>query len=167
MLFPMNHGRVDPNAPPPKISAFQVIHGAMISGVTLFAVIAGFLGPDMAAPVEGTEPDTTFAMFHYIALGVLAAALPISLFLPRALARGAAKRRQEALAEVDQGLMPQEAAKGSIMGAVLLEGPGLFGCVVVLLTGNLWVLAIPAVSVLVMALRIPTQGRVRRLIESV
>ena len=54
--------------------------------------------------------------------------------------------------------MPKELGASTVISAALAESVGLFGCVVLLLTGNPLLLAAPVVSVAVILLLWPSES---------
>jgi hypothetical protein len=55
----------------------------------------------------------------------------------------------------------------TIMRSAFFEGPGLFGAVAAMLTGNALFLIAPAVCVLLLALAFPTSGRLQGWLDDV
>lgn len=140
-----------------------IIHLALMAGVVTFAGIAAFLGPSMA---EGDEGDPALGSLKWIAVGFLAVAVPAALFLRALLVRRVAPRRDEVLALIQEGRVPQALFQANLAAAALVEGAGLMGAVFVLITGELWLLACPAIAVACLAWMLPTRDSQRRLVES-
>lgn len=159
-------GASNTGGPDPTIAAFRIIHFALIMGVVILAVVAGVLGPEMASNGEEGR-DGSMDMLAYVAIAMLVTSVPMAVQLRTVLARGVAARRDEALEQVAAGVMPKEVATASLVSAAMIEGAGLFGGVVALITGMAWVLAVPIAAVVVMVLLVPSESGVRSLVESV
>lgn len=131
----------------------QIIVGAMIAGVVIFAAIA-FL----AFPVKRAEEP----MFGWIAAAAAALALGARAVVPRLVANSAATKALE-VHQVDprRALAPIYQTK-VILGSALLEGTAFFAVITYLIEGY-WVgLVTAGVLVLVMAVTFPSQGQFER-----
>lgn len=146
------------------ISQYTVLHVALMAGVVTFAGVAAFLGPSMAEDAAGDDP---LGPLKWIPVGLLAVALPAAPFLRGLLARRVIPRRDEVLGQVREGRLCQELVQANLMPAAVVEGAGLLGAAFTLVTGELWLLACPALAVAFLAWLLPTRENQRRLVESV
>jgi hypothetical protein len=157
---------------PRFLRTLQIIHGAIFAVPVIFLGIIAFLfaqkGQRLAPP--GDPPLLTL-----VALLFMAAALPISFFLPRMLLRSAVGRIATGewrpprsadgrempgpWSDADKLMVSRQTA--NILGLAILEGAVIFACIVLLLEGQVLALIAATVGLLLMLARFPTQGRIR------
>jgi peptidoglycan/LPS O-acetylase OafA/YrhL len=152
-------------APSQTLAQFKIILFALAAGVLMFAVVASVLGP-VGGPAEEGADDSLGQTLLY-ALGAMAlGVLPLAVVLRRWGFSRVEHRREEAIAEIDDGRIPQELAGAILVSAAAVESVGLFGCVVVLITGNMIALAAPAVAVVGILMSVPSEESLRAGVES-
>ena len=156
----MNGSHVDQTAP--SLTALRVIHLGMTTSLVPLAVVAGFLGPDRAAG----EDHPMDALAH-AAIVVVVFAVPSALFLQTLVARRVANKREEALQQLEAGLVPGKMAAACTIAWGLIQGAGIFGGVIALITGIIWAVAAPIAAFIVLAAMRPTERGLRSLAESV
>lgn len=134
------------------LRAAQIIVAAMTAGVVIFALVSTFVQ-------LGTESDPDFERMLLLGLGGLGLFLSIGFVAARSLLQKKLTERMRRDPEFprDGDPVPQEFVARIITSVALVEGFGLAGCVVRLITGNPWALAAPAIAVLVMGLLFPTK----------
>lgn len=136
---------MEPSDPAAALRSTQIVVGALAAGVLVFAGIAAVLGPlgDPPPPVAlGLDGIALAAVV--VTLGAVAA----SFTVPPRLVEGA------------RGSPPEQSSQvfrtSRVLGAALCEGPALFWCVALLLSGNRWYLAPVALLVALLLLHLPT-----------
>lgn len=143
----------------PSIRSAQIILGALIGGVLMFAAAASVI--ELASPV-----DANVARMLLIGVAVLAGAGIVTyVFFRREALRRLGLRRDQALEEARSGTMPAELMALTLVGAALAESVGLLGCVIVLLTRFFPVLVLPGLAILLIAAQLPSQARVEGLVR--
>lgn len=135
------------------ITQSRIILMALASGVVMFTAVALFVGP-----MNGEESESTMAVLEWVVLAYGVGVLPLVFFLRRLLDGRIAPRKDAAIEEIKKGLMPVEFRVSTILPAALAESAGLFGCVVLLLTGNALLLIAPIVSVAVILYMWPSES---------
>jgi hypothetical protein len=169
----------------------QIIVGALIAGVSIFLVIATVVnlglepGVGPAAPVgvgAGAEPAHSVPFLTYMALVFGAACLPMSLIVPRLVAKqqrlamaggkslagqspaSTTAQRPDAVPTAPIGL-PSAYLNQLIVGAAMHEGVAFFAGVAYLVEKNPIALAVALVLIAGLIARFPTASRVERWIE--
>ena len=150
------------------VAQLNIIGAAFAAGIVLFAAIALTVGPlGLAAEDGGTESSDSLGTMLLYVLGAQAiVVLPISFALRNAGVKRVAADRESTLAQIDEGQVPTQLGGAIIVSAALVESLGLFGCVIVLLTGNMIALGAPVLAVLMILLELPNQQRLREAVES-
>ena len=146
---------------PPSINGLRVIHLGLTTGLVPLTAVAGFLGPDMA-----DRGDHGLDVLAHVAIVLIVAAVPSALYLQTAVARRVATRRDEALEQLVAGWVPEELSTACMAAWLTIEGAGLFGGVVALITGITWALAAPIVAFIVLTAMRPTEHGLRSLVEA-
>lgn len=147
--------------PSPSLATVRTILLALIAGMVTFAAAA------CTIPIEAAI-DPQLARVLVLVLVVLGAVeLPVWLVLRAATLRRLRERRVAAAEEVRRGGLPRELAAFTIVGAALAEGFGLYGCTVLFLTGDVTLLAAPALATGLIALQLPSRGRIDALLHQV
>jgi hypothetical protein len=151
--------RMAAHAPP--IRTPQIILGALASGVVIFTGIVVFLRLE-GVPLENPRVARLLPLFVIL---LAACELPVYLLLRRAFVAQVRAAREESLELVKQGKVPLQLQTLAILGAALAEGVGLLGVITVLLGGSWFVLAAPAVSVVLIVAQMPTRERLERVVR--
>ncbi len=158
-----------PTQPEHQLRVVPALVGSLMLGLVLFAAAAVVIGRAETPSAPGAAPPAQ--MDPAVLLGVLAALLAGCLVA--FFAFGAAARSQARSAWQDRGDDESGRARlagilstSTILRAALAEGPGLFACVIILLTGDLISLAAVAVAVGLMATLLPVRSRLARLEEA-
>jgi hypothetical protein len=142
----------------------------MIAGLVVFAAVAAFLAPSASAPpAQGGPPPP--GVSPSVLLGVLAALLAACLVAFFAFGAAAQSQARAAWAERSDDQQGRQRLLGvlstsTILRAALLEGPGLFAGVLVLLSGDLLPLIAVVIVVVLMATLLPMRSRLARLEEA-
>lgn len=154
-------GRGQPVKDPKQaVNVSRVIVGAMMLAVAAFAVVAEFVlkGKVAAASVS---PDVLLGIAGMLLLSGAAAGTFIpATIMARALDKAKGKDEKEVASLVGQAYVG-----GCILRAALLEGPGLFGAVTVLLTGNSLGLVVAGAALAIMLATFPSHDRLVRHVE--
>lgn len=140
-------------SPGDTITQSRIILLALAMGVVMFAAVGLFVGP-----MDGEESESPTAVLEWAVLAYGVGVLPLVFFLRRILDGRVAPRKDAAIEEIEKGLMPLEFRVATILPAALAESAGLFGCVVLLLTGSTLLLIAPVVSVAVILYMWPSQS---------
>ena len=148
-------------AMPVKVGRLVVL--ALAFGLAAFSIIC-FVVSSAGDTVEAPSADGLNVLL--IALGIVGVSvLPLALFLPPRIAARVLKRKEEARAEVKKGLLPREIFAGSLIGAALAEGWGLFGAALYLISGDALTLIAPTIALLVIAMHVPSVEKAQRVFE--
>lgn len=154
-------GRGQPVKDPKQAVTFsRIIVVAMMMAVVAFAAVAEFVlkGKTSAANVS---PELLLGIAGVLLLsGATAGTLIPATIMARALEKAKGKDEQEVASLVGQAYLT-----GCVLRAALLEGPGLFGAVTVLLTGNSLGLLVAGVAVVIMLATFPSHDRLVRHVE--
>lgn len=143
--------------PPASLRALQLIILAMMAGVLAVGVVAVALGSRITI-----QPELAPLLLAILAL-FGAAELPV-YFVVRARVLAGLRDSVEASRDTDTDtdaasrVFPAMATL-TIIGGAMAEGFGLFGGVICLLTGNRAALAAPAIALVLLVLRVPTQDK--------
>ena len=134
------------------IQSLRVVLGALLLGMTSFAAVAAFLGPSKGA----ADPK-----LFLIALAVMG---PVELILYRLAVRPAIIRQaaQALRAGATDAAMEARFTAATILAAALAEGWGLFGCVIVMISGQWAALVAPACAAAVLGSLLDVRGRFER-----
>ncbi len=135
----------------------------------VFCALAAGVGLLLAVSLSGIVPLERSDGLRRQMLWVLAAAafvtIPAGLVLPGVIARRVAGRREAAQAELDAGQLPSELFAGPLVGAAMFEGFGLLGALTHLLTGHVVGAGAAGLAVLLILLRMPSEGWARARLE--
>lgn len=150
------------------VAQLNIICAALAAGIVLFAVIALIVGPVGVAAGEGgiESSDSLGTMLLYVLGAQTIVVLPLAFALRKAGFKRVAADRVSTLAQIDEGQVPTQVGGAFIVSAALVESLGLFGCVIVLLTGNMIAVGAPVIAVLLILLELPSQQRLREAVES-
>ncbi|HZW09875.1 MAG TPA: hypothetical protein VFF69_08220 [Phycisphaerales bacterium] len=154
--------------PEQQLRTIQVLVWALMAGLVVFAATAVVVGPGgpMAPAQPSSEPVRAGPLLPV--LGALMAGCAGAFFAFGAAAKKQARKAWEARADEEDGRAKIIAvlSTSSILRAALVEGPGLFACVVVLLSGEPLPLAGAAIAVGLMATLLPVRSRLAQLEEA-
>jgi hypothetical protein len=160
-------GQQSPMLPEPaarRLRVLQVLVGALMMGLLSASVVMALLvviGHRPASP--GLAPT-----FAFIVPGLFVTTLVVSVLVGRVLATQARQQWEGTPEPKDAALfaMPKFEVRAIFRGA-LLEGPGLFGAVATLLTGEFLFLIVPGLSLIGLAAMFPTRDRVLDFVDQV
>lgn len=151
-----NSSNVDPAA---AVKVCRTLVMVMVIGVVVFALVVQ-LG--LTPPMHKSAPDNVL----FIALAaLLLGGLIGSILLPQSLLGTAVralsgKERPEIEARIAKAYQ-----MACVLRAALLEGPALFGVVIVMMTGNALAYIATGVALLVMIVTLPSRGAIDLLID--
>lgn len=139
----------------PTILVVQIIAGALMSGVTFFALVVFF--------VIRPEVSDGISLFSFLAIGFFAITLVISFVL----SQSADKTRDNRMAGIESDLSQDEKTEllmptfqtKTIMTLAPLEGAGMFACVAFMISGEYACCGVLVAALVVMAFSFPTQGK--------
>jgi hypothetical protein len=140
----------------------RIIVAAMMMGVLALGVVAIFIG-------QQAKPDAKLANILLVLLAVMAVWELIAYAVVRVSMLNRVRRR---FAENPPGADPTPELIGTFqslttIGSALAEGLGLFGAVIMLITGAWAALAAPAVALIVLALQLPSRDKLARFVSGV
>jgi hypothetical protein len=149
------------HAPAGSIGTVKILVAALLMGlITATGVMFMLVQQGIHQPQRGMES----------LLLVLAVLWPVtagaSLLIKGAMMKQARTRWEAEGGGDDSALFPHFMSM-TIVRAALLEGPGLFGAVTYLLTGNALALIAPALSIAGLGLMFPTEEKFRDFVRSV
>jgi hypothetical protein len=135
---------------------------AMMMGVLGLSVIAVFIG-------QQAEPDPKFANILLVLLAVMAVWELIAYAVIRASILNRLRRRfsEAPPAEDSLGELIGKFNSLTIIASAMAEGLGLFGGVIVLITGAWTALAAPAIALIVLVLQLPSRDKLARFVSGV
>lgn len=146
----------------PRLRTMQIIAAALMAGVVMFLGVVLILSGQR---VGGANPNPVPVM-SILPFGMLAACLIAMVVAGRSMQTAGLQR----IAQVDEesDLVQLLGLKQTILivTLALFEGPALFGCIALLLERQLYVIAVPLVSLLGMTLNFPTRNGVRNWLET-
>lgn len=148
-------------APATTISSLRVIVLALMGGLVMFTVIGVVLRlQELVAPVPTAENVLPIVVLVTLLGGVGAAFAVRSRMVAEVR-----KSKADALAELRADRVPQGLALATILGAALVEGPGLLGIITVLLGGPWYCLAAPVLAIGVMLWTLPSRQRLEEAVQ--
>ncbi len=156
---------------PQRLRTMQIVAGALLMGVLIFLGIVLYM-VWIQNKGAGTAPPADMPLLSLLAAVFFVIQAPLSFLIPQFLTRNAlgqiASGNWKAPPGFNAADFPSDASKllgirqtAMIVGLALLEGAAFFACIAYLLEAQPWVLAIILVSVLLMMMNFPTEGRVR------
>lgn len=156
-----------------QLRTLPFIVAALIAGLAAFSVIVALIAPGGApaspapaapVPAGGGAPLNDILL---IAVAALLLAGIVGYLVLGATAATRARRAWQDRADEEQG----REAVGSVLltttiaRAALVEGPGLFGCVYAMLTGNPAGVVAACIAIGLLSALLPVRSRYRRLLE--
>lgn len=142
---------MNPTARP--FGSTRIILGVMALGVLAFTAVAAYLRATMQIGDDRSVPT----LLAYVLVGLALSEVPAYFVLRKVFFERARQQREEALEALRQGLVPLPLATFLILAAALIEGPGLFGAVILILGAPWAVIAAPILSVGLIVLHLPTR----------
>jgi len=170
-----------------QVRVMQIIVGALVMGVVMFAGIASFISfnndkqqvelrnnplkkglsdPDAGAvnPAAEAAPDSPnqFPVFAYLGAGLAGLMIVLRLIVPRILVQIGVRDafREQLIENVSKEQFVPIYQTSLIIASALLEGAALFNCIALIVQGQIWSLGIVGGLVLLMAAGFPTVDRV-------
>jgi hypothetical protein len=146
-----------------RLKTLQVIAIALILGVAMFAAIAA--GVSMSRQARGggvagpPSSNRDLNVLRYVAGALVFSGCVVALVMVARSSKRASLVSDVVQREQDEGQLFGRFFTVRLTAYALLEGPALFGAVLVLLGGNLFDLAIVAVPLACMLLIFPTSGK--------
>lgn len=140
-----------PNTPEQAVRVAQIITGALVMGVVLFAGIAVLVVGALDDPADGVIVSGMGAAFAVVAFAM-------HLVVPSMIARQARTYDTMRLYGVYQ--------QKTIIGLALLEGAAFFNIIALIIEHNWWSLAIAGGLVFWMLAMFPTRTRVDQWVET-
>lgn len=147
-----------------RLRVIQILVGALMMGLLTASVVMALLVVIGHAPPSPAHAKT----FAIVVPGLFVATLAASIVVGRAL-QTQARQQWDATSPPKDAVtfvMPKFEVQSILRGA-LLEGPGLFGAVATMLTGEYLFLVVPGLSLLGLAATFPTRDRVRDFVDRV
>ena len=158
---PDEAGRVSPRSVEEVVRSGQIVIGGLMGGLLCFAAVAVALAP------VSDSPDPQLGALMVGALTVLAAGCALGY---RVMRRSMLQQLRARAAEMRQERDPAgpivNAYQGFVIqGGGLIEGPGLFALVIYLVTGHPVALGAAGLALVLLALHLPSEAKLRRLAE--
>lgn len=150
----------------------KILHLAFMAGLVLFSIVVFFLplgaqAPSPSAPPPPAPDPDDMEMIFAILLGAWAIlAIPASLFILPAMRKQAGIAAADSASDADPDA-PRLAAIGPyttalLLRAALVEGGGLFGAVIALITGQMLFLIAPLAAAAIIGAYFPTRAKFER-----
>ena len=154
-----------------RMRVLQVIVLALLSSITVFTTLAAILGPQVRTPTTGASAaPTNSEHILMMALGAIGFVgfLVVGVFIRPALAKKArAAWTTRPSDEVGGESVWNMFAVRTIITAAFVEGIGLFGSIIHMLTGAKPPLAAPILAVLLLLSIFPTRKRLEEFVKFV
>lgn len=154
-----------------RMRVLQVIVLALFSSITAFTVIATVIGPQVRTPtVNASAAPASSEHILMMALGAFGfiGFVVLGVFIRPALARKARSAWVDRPSdEVGGESVWNMFAVRTIVTAAFVEGVGLFGSIIHMLTGALPPLAAPVLAVLLLIAVFPTRVRLEQFVKFV
>lgn len=148
-------------APTSTITSLRIIVLALMGGLMTFGVIAVVLRQQgLVAPVPQAE-----SVLPIVVLVTLLVGVGVSVLVRSRLLVQVRNSKREALAELRAERVPQALSLSTILGAALVEGPGLLGIITVLVGGPWYCIAAPLIAIGVMLWTLPSRQRFEEAVQ--
>lgn len=136
----------------PALKTQQVLVGAFLAG------LLSFTGIVLAMQISGGGGPRTGVPENQLlaAMGLLTLATLVASFVMRRLHVGQLRKQDEQGVEMSEQLLMMWFSTLTILRGALAEGPALFGCVIVMITGNMLGFAGTAVGAIILLAIFPT-----------
>ena len=144
---------------PIDLKTLRRIHLALTAGLVIFTAVVL-----VAGPVGEPNPELGLILLG-VAVGLAMVEVAAFQLLPRTLLAALREHPEEARRRLRAGEIPHQLAALAIVRAALAEGPGLLGCVGLLVTGYLPLLVMPLLSIVAILLFLPDQERLERALK--
>lgn len=149
------------NAPPLSVTQLRIVLFALLAGLIAFGGFA-----IATAPTPGADANQD-RILMFAVLAVAAAEIPAYVLLRSILIGGVSRKT---LDEPDGDHQPHARhvyLMLTLIGAALAEGVGLFAIIVFMITGHVEILAVALLSLILIAIQIPSEHRAERFVEHV
>ncbi len=150
---------------PERLRPLRIVIVALAAGLLVLAVVAVVAVLSEAMPI-----DESLGPILLMVLGLVAFAEAVGYVIIRqGIVRKTRAGLENCSTEIEQtATLANAFASLTIIGGAMLEGLGLFGAVIVLLTGQLVVLIAPALAIIfLLTLAFPTGKKAREFIGAV
>lgn len=138
----------------------QLVVAALAAGVVMATVVMVVLRGSLQSQSQAGQ------LIPIIVLALVGAHVGAYVFLRGRTRAQLADMHDAALELLREGRLPQPIFTLSVIAGGLAEGTGLLGAVGVLLGGPWYLLAAPALAVLVIALQVPTRARAEEMVRA-
>lgn len=156
---------------PNRLRVLQVIVLALISSLTAFSVLAAILGPQVRTPTANSSAARTSSehllMMALGAIGLLGLLLLTFLIRPAITRKARWAWQTRPSDEVGATSVWSMYMVRTIVTAAFIEGIGLFGGIIHMLTGALPPIAAPVIAIVLLICIIPTRGRLQEFVKVV
>ena len=166
--------RFDPHPPPapvdastaPALRPAQIISLALVAGLVSFSMVVGVLQQSGAMKPSVSQNG---GLFLIAGAAIWASTALAGTFVQRAMLMSTRRSRDwsELTPDDARAVLVQRFTIRSILWGTLLEAPGLFGAIVLSLTGSVVALIPTFLSVLGILLTFPTASRFERYVREV
>lgn len=146
----------------PRLRTMQIIAAALMAGVVMFLGIVAVLVLS-GRRVAVANPIPVMSILPFV---MLAGCLIAMVVVGRSMQLAGLQRIAHVDAESDLTQLLGLKQTILIVTLALFEGPAFFGCIALLLEQQLYVIAVPVVSLVGMALNFPTDIAVRNWLET-
>jgi hypothetical protein len=153
---------LDPNQYPefrgiePALRVQQILVGSLLMGLLMFSGVVIYL---RSTGSTSTPPSASSEQLLLIVMGVLTLVTLVAGFVIKRLHTGQMRKLADDGVEFDDRTLMGRYSTLNVLRAALAEGPGLFGAVVVMISGNLLGFIGTAVGAAVLLLVLPTRGK--------
>ncbi len=145
------------------VSALRTVVMALMTGLVVFAIVAVVLREQgLVAPVEVAN-----GLLPILVMIVFLSCASSAVLIRFRMIEVARRSKEESLAELRADRVPPVLGQLTLIGAALVEGPGLLGIVTVLIGGPWYCLAAPFFALGMMFWNLPSRQRFEELIQGV
>lgn len=168
-MRPEDHFGTSPDASAgvaPGLRPAQIVSLALVAGMASFAVIVGILQQTGSMKPSVSQRG---GLFLIAGAAIWATSALAGTFVQRAMLASTRRSRDWSALPADdaRSALVQPFSIRSILWAALLEGPGLFGVTILMLTGSVVALIPTFLSVLGILASFPTEARFERYVREV
>ena len=128
----------------------QIIAGALVMGVVIFACIAFFIA-------KGDGPQ--FPMMSLMAIGFAGVATVMRFVIPTVIVNGGKAQLKQTAADEQPMVLAGLYQTKTIVGMALLEGAAFFNLIAYIMEKQVWTYGVVAFLLAVMAISFPSQGQ--------
>ncbi len=150
---------MDPLIRSNPLLAGRIVNSSMAGGIVMFAIVTVvFVHTGVVKTNSESAPSLLLALGAVALFGIIA----YPLLRRSMLGKLRARFEERSTSEIDPAELAPTFHTLTLIGAAMAEGFGLFGTVVLLITGQWAALAAPIIALIALAFLYPTERRLAR-----